>query len=421
MILRDAVHGDIEFNEDEVTIIDTPEVQRLRGIKQLGAASFVYPSATHTRFEHSLGTVFCTHKILNSLSSKYDLDPRLKKIIRISALLHDITHIPFGHTFEDERKLMPRHDKGNRFQLLTNNTVLGETLSKLKLKDEVSAIVENKNHPQIPKWAKQVVSSTIDADLLDYLKRDNYFTGLSQNYDERIFLSYMIKDDELGMNLVKKGLDRQDAITEIMNLLRLRYFLTERVYYHHTKVIVGSMISKALEFALAKGLTETDLLYQSDGSFLHFITKYSSESAALIQAVNNRNLFKRAYILTFQNAPSGIPERLIEQYASSITSRNQAEKKIADLAGISPTQVILYCSSLPSNKEAAVKVQSIAGWHPFNQVGTLKTYQEIAVLDTKFKNLWKLYILTPKEHLTKVAKASSEYFQLPNEIMLSEK
>ena len=70
MIIRDAVHGDIEFNEDEVSIIDTPEVQRLRGIKQLGAASFVYPSATHTRFEHSLGTVFCTQKILNSLSSE---------------------------------------------------------------------------------------------------------------------------------------------------------------------------------------------------------------------------------------------------------------------------------------------------------------------------------------------------------------
>lgn len=421
MIIRDAVHGDIEFNEDEVSVIDTPEVQRLRGIKQLGASSFVYPSATHTRFEHSLGTVCCTQKILNSLSSKYEIDPRLKKIIRISALLHDITHIPFGHTFEDERKLMPRHDKGNRFQLLTNDTPLDKALSILKIKEEVSAIVENKNHPQIPKWAKQIVSSTIDADLLDYLKRDNYFTGLSQNYDERIFLSFMIKDDELGMNMVKKGLDRQDALTEVMNLLRLRYFLTERVYHHHTKIIVGSMISKALEFALAKGISEKDLIYQSDGSFLKFIANTNQASEALINSVNNRNLFKRSFILTYQNAPAGVPERLIEQFSSSISSRNQAEQKIAELAGISPTQVILYCSSLPTNKESAVKVQSIAGWHPFNQIGTLKTYQEIAVLDTKFKNLWKLYVLAPKEHQVKVAKAAADYFQLPNEIKFSEK
>lgn len=416
MILRDAVHGDIEFTKEEVAIMDTPEVQRLRGIKQLGASSFIYPSATHTRFEHSLGTVFCAQKILSVLNSKYEIDPNLIKIIRISALLHDITHIPFGHTFEDERKLMPRHDKGNRFQLLTNNTQLGTVLSSLKIKDGVSSIIENKNHPQIPKWAKQIVSSTIDADLLDYLKRDNYFTGLSQNYDERIFHSFMIKDDELGMNMVKKGLDRQDALTEIMNLLRLRYFLTERVYYHHTKVIVGSMISKALEFALSNGISETDLMAQSDGSFLALIASNNPASSQLINAVTNRNLFKRSYILTYENAPSGVPETLIEQFAGSISNRNHAELKIAEMAGVSPSQVILYCSSLPANKEASVKVQSIAGWHPFNQIGTLKTYQEIAVLNSKFKNLWKLYILTSNEHLAKVAKAATNYFQLPNEI-----
>ncbi len=99
MILRDAVHGDIELYNSEVKILDTPEVQRLRGVKQLGASSYIYPSATHSRFEHSLGTLFCAQKILTALSSKLEIDPKLKTIIRISALLHDITHIPFGHTF----------------------------------------------------------------------------------------------------------------------------------------------------------------------------------------------------------------------------------------------------------------------------------------------------------------------------------
>ncbi len=418
MILRDAVHGDIELYNSEVKILDTPEVQRLRGVKQLGASSYIYPSATHSRFEHSLGTLFCAQKILTALSSKLEIDPKLKTIIRISALLHDITHIPFGHTFEDERKLMPRHDKGDRFHLLTNHTQLGEALDSLQIKAEVSAIVEEKQHPNIPKWAQQIVSSTIDADLLDYLKRDNYFTGLSQNYDERIYTSFMVKENELGLNMVKKGLDRQDALTEVMNLLRLRYFLTERVYYHHTKVIVGSMISKALEFALLKGVSEKDLLYLSDGAFLSFIENKDQDAATLINAVNYRSLYKRAYILTYENCPNGIPERLISQFSSSITNRNQAEQKIASLANVSPTSVIIYCSSLPANKESAVKVQSVAGWHPFNEIGKLKTYQEIAVLDTKFKNLWKLYVLAPKNCQEKVAKAATTYFQLPNEINL---
>lgn len=416
MILRDAVHGDIELFNEEIQVLDTPEVQRLRGIKQLGASSYIYPSATHSRFEHSLGTLFCTQKILNALSSKFEIEQKLKTIIRISALLHDITHIPFGHTFEDERKLMPRHDKGDRFHLLTNQTQLGETLDSLKIKAEVSAIVEEKQHPNIPRWAQQIVSSTIDADLLDYLKRDNYFTGLSQNYDDRIYTSFMVKDDELGLNMVKKGLDRQDALTEVMNLLRLRYFLTERVYYHHTKVIVGSMISKALEYSLLNGVTENDLLYLSDGAFLSFIASKTTDSANLINAVNYRNLYKRAYILTYENCPTGVPERLIQQFSSSIANRNQAELKIANMANVPPASVIIYCSSLPANKESAVKVQSVAGWHPFNEIGKLKTYQEIAVLDTKFKNLWKLYVLAPKNCLEKVSKAATTYFQIPNEL-----
>lgn len=416
MIIRDAIHGDIEITSEETKILDTPEVQRLRNIKQLGAAYLVYPSALHSRFEHSLGTLHCAQKIINSLQQKQEIDPYHKKLIRISALLHDITHIPFGHTFEDERKLMPRHDKGNRFQQFTQNTVLGEVLGQFNLLPDISSILENKNNPNIPQWVKQIVSSTIDADLLDYLKRDNYFTGLSQNYDERIFQSFMIRDGELGLNMAKKGIDRQDAITEVMNLLRLRYFLTERVYYHHTKVIAGAMISKALESTLSQGFDEKLLLYQGDQTFLDFLKKQSPVAATLTQCALDRKLFKRAYNLTYQNSLQGVPERLIEEYSNSIEQRNYAEKEIAKAANIDASKVILYCSSLPTNKESSVKVLSVAGWFPFNRIGALKTYQEIAALDTKFKNLWNLYVLTPKEYTSKVGKAASEFFQLSNEI-----
>lgn len=419
MIIRDAVHGDLTFSSDEQKILDTPEVQRMRGIKQLGTSYFVYPSATHTRFEHSLGTVYCAKKILEALSNKTSLDPKLTTIIKISALLHDISHIPFGHTFEDERKLMKRHDKGDRFQLLTTNTKLGDALDKLNLRDEITSIVENKKHPNIPKWAKQIVSSTIDADLLDYLRRDNYFTGLSQNYDERVFHSFLIKDDELGINMVKRGINRQDTLTEIMNLLRLRYFLTERVYFHHTKVIAGSMISKALEYVLDKGIDDTEFLKHSDGSFMDMISEKSTQAKSLITAIKERELFKRSYVLSYQHCHEGIPERLIKQFSADINARNKAEKKIAELAGISPENVILYCSDLPSNKEAEVKVNSAEGWHPFSGINSQKTIEEIAILDTKFKHLWKLYILVKKPFIDQVAKASADYFQIPNELSLN--
>src|SRR5436190_11658769 len=110
-LIRDAVHGDIELGPLEVELIDTPEFQRLRGIKQLGTAYLVFPSAMHTRFEHSLGASWMAHCIVNALRRSQPIDAEEEGLIRVIALLHDITHIPFGHTLEDERRVLPRHDK----------------------------------------------------------------------------------------------------------------------------------------------------------------------------------------------------------------------------------------------------------------------------------------------------------------------
>src|SRR3977135_1333943 len=94
-LIRDAVHGDIEMGPLEVELMDTPEFQRLRGIKQLGTAYLVFPSAVHTRFEHSLGTSWMAHRILEKVRRVGTISPDDETLIRVSALLHDITHIPF--------------------------------------------------------------------------------------------------------------------------------------------------------------------------------------------------------------------------------------------------------------------------------------------------------------------------------------
>src|SRR6266540_6514696 len=96
-LIRDAVHGDIEMGPLEVELMDTPEFQRLRGIKQLGTAYLVFPSAVHTRFEHSLGTSWMAHRILEAVRRSQNvsaISADEENLIRVSALLHDITHIP---------------------------------------------------------------------------------------------------------------------------------------------------------------------------------------------------------------------------------------------------------------------------------------------------------------------------------------
>src|ERR1051326_9157906 len=97
-LIRDAVHGDIEMGALEIELIDTPEFQRLRGIRQLGTAYLVFPSAVHTRFEHSLGTSWMAHRVLNSVRRTHAISADDECLVRVAALLHDITHIPFGHT-----------------------------------------------------------------------------------------------------------------------------------------------------------------------------------------------------------------------------------------------------------------------------------------------------------------------------------
>lgn len=129
MIIRDPVHGDIELTEEEARVLDSREMQRLRGIKQLGTAYLVYPGCTHTRFDHSLGTLAAAERILQALRRKGQrVTSDDARLIRIAALVHDVTHIPFGHTFEDERKVFPRHDTPQRIQRFLTRGELGEVL-----------------------------------------------------------------------------------------------------------------------------------------------------------------------------------------------------------------------------------------------------------------------------------------------------
>src|SRR3989454_7502563 len=137
-LIRDAAHGDIEVSPLEVELIDTPEFQRLRGIKQLGTAYLVFPSAVHSRFEHSLGTSWMALRILEMVRRTQVISVEDENLIRVSALLHDITHIPFGHTLEDERRVLPRHDKDEeRVDHFLKNSSAGRILKREGIQDAV--------------------------------------------------------------------------------------------------------------------------------------------------------------------------------------------------------------------------------------------------------------------------------------------
>ena len=192
-VIRDPVHGDVYLTHEEIAVLDTREMQRLRGVKQLGTAYLVYPGAVHTRFDHSIGTLHMAARVIEAVNRSFELDARTcvgvseaeARVIRIAALVHDVTHVPFGHSIEDQDGILQRHDSAARFErMLGPGTELGKTLHRLGIAGDVVNVLTVKG--RIPPYWTQIVSGTFACDILDYLARDAYFTGLKLAVDPRV-------------------------------------------------------------------------------------------------------------------------------------------------------------------------------------------------------------------------------------------
>lgn len=392
-LIRDAVHGDIEMTALEVELMDTPEFQRLRGIRQLGTAYLVFPSAVHTRFEHSLGTSWMAHRMVNVLRRSAEIKTDDENLIRVSALLHDLTHIPFGHTLEDERRVLPRHDRDEeRVEHFYRRSAVGRILKREGLQDAVIGTIKGNDTV-----ASDIVGGAISADLLDYLRRDTYFCGLSQYYDPRIFESFIINGGRLAVNVEKNGTIRLDTLSELVNLLRIRYTLSERVYYHHTKIASGAMISKAVELALREGLTVEELRALRDETLIWSLRELYTRNttiAHLLGRLESRQLYRACYVLTTEIGEKRRQE-IVGRFHHDLEAREAAEKTIARRAGIQPHEIIIYCPSFGmSLSEAEVPARLDRG-----QILPLSASnnEEIRILKDKHKGLWKFFVLIDRD------------------------
>jgi HD superfamily phosphohydrolase len=407
-LVRDAVHGDIHLGTLEIELIDTLEFQRLRGIKQLGTAYLVFPSALHTRFEHSLGTSWMADRIIEALRRTQPLNSDDARLIRVTALLHDITHIPFGHTLEDERRVLPRHDKDHdRVRYFLESGNIGRILEREGMQRAVVEALTGSGT-----LISDIVAGSITADLLDYLRRDTYFCGLSQYYDSRIFESFVSENGRLVMNLEKRGVLRRDALSELVNLLRIRYTLSERVYFHHTKIASGAMICKSVELALQEGFEPEELRLLKDETLqFTLLQRYSGNAAIvhLLDSLERRHLYRPCYTLT-----SDIHEErrraIVDRFHDDTRQREQAERALADAVGISPHQVIVYCPSFGMALPEADVLVRMEGGKVLPLSGS--NNEEIRILKDQHKALWRFFVLVDRSAWDKheaLARAAEEY------------
>lgn len=265
--LRDPVHGLIVFREDNERdrlawqLINTPEFQRLRRIKQLGVSDFVYPGATHTRFSHSIG-VFHTARLLIEVIQREigqgDFDCERANVATIAALLHDIGHGPFSHTFEgvqNSRGFQKKHEIWTAEIIENSNEAIFPLLQKFGKNGNFGNDVAELLRAEDPKDIYHaVVSSSFDADRLDYLQRDRLMTGTKAGAIDFDWLIEHIRvrnvhlaadDDDEALVAPTFCIDIK-ALPAAEQFLLARYTLHEQVYFHKTTRCIEKMISKLL-------------------------------------------------------------------------------------------------------------------------------------------------------------------------------
>jgi HD superfamily phosphohydrolase len=267
--LRDPVHGLIVFDENRIDmlawqLIDTPEFQRLRRIRQLGISEFTFPGAVHTRFAHSIG-VFHTARMLVEI-----VDREMKRIGKtplpdkadvalIAALLHDLGHGPFSHTFESvqaSRGVKKKHEKWTADIIRNPAGKIAPLLEDYRpgFTEEVASLLEKEDPEDI---YHAVVSSSFDADRLDYLRRDRLMTGTGAGAIDFDWLKDNIRVAEIEIDAPEEDEDGEPrkvptfclhdkALPAAEQFLLARFTLSEQVYFHKATRCVEHMIGKML-------------------------------------------------------------------------------------------------------------------------------------------------------------------------------
>ncbi|MFO0981889.1 MAG: HD domain-containing protein [Planctomycetota bacterium] len=417
-VLRDPVHGDVYLTREELALLDTPEMQRLRGIRQLGTTYLVFPGAHHTRFEHSIGSLHMAQKMIDAINLNASIDPAVcigitpeeARIIRIAALLHDITHIPFGHNIEDQTGLFKRHDLPQRFErMLSAETTVGRRLRELGMSDQILAVLCARSAGQrIPSYWVQIIADTICSDILDYLKRDAYYTGLNLYYDPRL-ISYFKIERETGtlyIDCAKNHLLREDILSEILRMLDARYYFSERVYYHHAKICAGALVARVAEYAIGSGaVKEEDFYDKTDDTLLEYLGRVYYTDAFVrervkqfLDAFRSRRLPKRCAVFPLY-ANRDLQERLIKEYfvAASRARRIEKEKAMAAelaLRSKQTSEIILYCPARHMQlKEAGIPVLLPNEPHPRPLSAFADRFPRLQDQTQAYRNLWKFYVL----------------------------
>jgi len=333
-ILRDPVWNNIRVDELTLNLVDTEVFQRLRYVRQLGWTYLVYPGATHSRFEHALGTHHLSRRTLALLCEAEDsasITEDEQAIVRSAALLHDVGHYPFSHALEEIGAL---HHEDVARPLITEGTVASLLTSRLG-KDapvRVFDLIRGRSGSAL----QGLISGSLDLDKVEYLKRDAFMCGVPYGEIDvdRLTNSLVLVDDpKTGRRAI--GV-QEKALSALESLLFAKYQMYRNVYWHHAVRSATAMYKRLVEDALEAGVVDVQSLARyTDEGLMHRLE--SALPSPLLVALKGRKLYKRAA----EWPAAELDEDKVEWIASDRKRVAATENSLAKEFGLAAGELLL--------------------------------------------------------------------------------
>ena len=340
--VKDPIHGYVYVTEAEKEIIDSFPVQRLRRLRQLAGAEFVYPGANHTRFEHSIGVMHLAGRLCENPSLSQHLSEDDVQMVRIATLLHDVGHGPFSHVFEHllVKFLNKTHEDINVW--IVQESELKDAVGKYGYDPKVVAKLSvGWLHQPGRAFLDQIIRSSVDVDKLDFVVRDTYHTGAEYGYVDVFRIIHMLDviEENLAVNL--------GALSALESFMLARIESFRSIYFHRMGRAVQIMLARAMEKAKDElGLVD----FRSPEDYLAFddysvwtMLRNCKGSKEIMENLERRKLLKCAYDQTFY-----VRDKMVSSIFGNEKIRSEISDQIASSSGVDPESVVIDVPTLPS-------------------------------------------------------------------------
>jgi len=426
-IIHDTVHGSIKLQGLFLDLLETPEIQRLHGIHQLGLAYLVFPGANHTRLEHSIGTCFVAGRLADALG----LDEEEKKLVMAAGMLHDIGHSPYSHTLEmavhgdlqadhmeitrdiilGKRRILSKEcdakDRSYIPDLLKKYGLDPEDVARLitgQTMDESSSKIEDypTHKDQIffneKKYLAHMIHGSIDADQIDYLLRDSHYTGVAHGTidTDRLIQTIEIFNNDLVIH--KRG------VPAVEGMLVARALMYTSVYFHKTVRIAELMLARAVEL-LGEPLGNINEMIDSE--LMARMKEKGGFQREITFMLKYRRLFKRVF--TKSKGKVSEEEMEVIRKLREPKNRNRVEMDICRRAGIPDGFVII---DVPE-KELQITEPRIRATNvkilDNNRLSPLSKFSPLAkALELREVYDWDIMVSAASKHMDKVEKVAKK-------------